>query len=223
MHLPSVRPIDFLDIYISGDVTIDESAVIAPGTIIKAAPDSRIVIGAGVCLGMGTVLNASGGAIAVEEGATLGAGVLLVGQTKIGKNACIGAATTIFNASVDPMAVIPAGSLLGDTSRQEIKDPDPVMNQSHNTATGKKLSHKTILDPWEESNQSVNGLSAFKSEEREIPTTETEVQIKSDRSDSQLNNKSSKSPVVGQMYINQLLVTLFPERNAILPTKKDSD
>jgi len=230
MHLPSVRPIDFLDIYVSGDVTIDESAVIAPGTILKAAPNSRIVIGAGVCVGMGTILNACDGAIALEEGATLGAGVLIIGQAKIGKNACIGSATTIFNASIDPIAVIPAGSLLGDASRQAEKESDsytversPASTTPSNTATAKKLSQKTILDPWEEPNNSQNGLSASKSDEKKSPSTESEVPIEVDRADSQLNIKPAKSPVVGQMYINQLLFTLFPERNAILPPKKDTD
>ena len=159
MPLPSPHVVSTSEIFVSGDVIIHESAVISPGTILRAAPDSRIIISEGVCLGMGVVLSASGGDIEVHLGAILGAGVLIIGASVIGDHACIGATTTVFNASVAPQVMVPTNSLLGDTSRQ--------------------ISPEIV-------------------EESEIPVQEVE--------------EVKKSSVVGQVYINQMLLTLFPER-----------
>ena len=104
--------------YISGEVTIDPSAAIAPGVILQADPNSQIIIAAGVCIAMGAVLHARDGILEIEAGATIGAGVLLVGRGKIGANACIGSATTILNCSIEPEQVVAPNSLLGDTSRK---------------------------------------------------------------------------------------------------------
>jgi carbon dioxide concentrating mechanism protein CcmN len=54
----------------------------------------------------------------------------MVGKGKIGANACIGSATTVFNYSVEPGQVVPPGSILGDTSRQiaQTKQPEPSTN-----------------------------------------------------------------------------------------------
>ena len=112
---------DRFDTHIYGDVIIHPSAVLAPGIILQAATNSRIVIGAGVCLGMGSILQVSEGILEIEAGANLGAGFLMVGQGKIGANACIGAATTVFNYSVAPGQVIASCSILGDTSRQVVE------------------------------------------------------------------------------------------------------
>jgi carbon dioxide concentrating mechanism protein CcmN len=111
---------------------------------------------------MGVVLSASGGDIEVHLGAILGTGVLIVGASVIGDHACIGATTTVFNASVAPQVMVPTNSLLGDTSRQ--------------------ISPEIVEEP-------------------EIPVQEVEEV-----------EEVKKSPVVGQVYINQMLLTLFPER-----------
>lgn len=129
MYLPPIRAASCGDIYVSGDVTIHGSAVVALGTILQAAPGCRIVIGEGAYIGMGTILNAWGGNIEVQAGAILGAGVLAVGSATIGQNACVGTATTIFNAAIAGMAVVPAGSLIGDDSRQ-VPLPPPVESQA---------------------------------------------------------------------------------------------
>lgn len=109
--------------YQSGEVTIDPSAAIALGVILQAPPNSKIIIAAGVCIGMGTVLHASDGILEIEAGAILGAGVLVVGAGKIGTNACIGSATTILNCSIEPGQVVAPGSLIGDNSRSEEEPP----------------------------------------------------------------------------------------------------
>ncbi len=118
MSVSLLRLGDRFDSHIDGDVIIHPSAVIAPGVILQAATNSKIVIGAGVCLGMGSILQVSEGILEIEAGANLGAGFLMVGEGKIGTNACIGAATTVFNSSVARGQVIPPGSILGDGSRQ---------------------------------------------------------------------------------------------------------
>jgi carbon dioxide concentrating mechanism protein CcmN len=126
MHLPLLRPISTANYFVSGDVVIDECAAIGPGVILQADAGSRIVIAAGVCIGMGAILHAHQGNIEVEAGANLGAGVLIVGTGKIGANACVGAATTVLNSSIEPVQVVPAASIIGDTSRQAALAPEPV-------------------------------------------------------------------------------------------------
>ncbi|MEJ6481602.1 transferase [Nostoc punctiforme UO1] len=135
MSVLSLRLSNNFDSYISGEVTIHPSAVLAPGVILQAAENSKIVIGPGVCIGMGAILQVHEGTLEVEAGANLGAGFLMVGKGKIGANACIGSATTVFNYSVEPGQVVPPGSILGDTSRQiaQTKQPEPSTNNS--TAT----------------------------------------------------------------------------------------
>jgi carbon dioxide concentrating mechanism protein CcmN len=99
--------------YIQGDVTVDPGAVIAPGVLLQAGPNSRIIIAAGACLGMGVILQVHEGTLEVHSGASLGAGVLVVGAGKIGSNACIGTTSTLLNPSVASEQVIAPGSLLG--------------------------------------------------------------------------------------------------------------
>lgn len=112
MHLPPLHP-PFSDRYhVSGEVAIAPDAVIAPGVVLMADPSSTIVVGSGVCLGLGVVLHAHRGSIVIGAGASLGAGVLVVGNCRIGTQACIGASTTLHNASVSPSQLVPPGSLL---------------------------------------------------------------------------------------------------------------
>ncbi|MBG1259304.1 transferase [Nostoc commune] len=136
MSVLSLRLSNNFDSYISGEVTIHPSAVLAPGVILQAAVNSKIIIGPGVCIGMGAILQVHEGTLEVEAGANLGAGFLMVGKGKIGANACIGSATTVFNYSVEPGQVIAAGSILGDTSRQiaQTKELEPSTNQPASTS-----------------------------------------------------------------------------------------
>jgi carbon dioxide concentrating mechanism protein CcmN len=113
----------------------------------------------------------------------------MIGCGKIGGNACVGSATTILNSSVAAMAVIPAGSCLGDTSRQVT-----ILDVSEQSETVAQEAPK-------ETSESVTSEGEFVAEE--FATAEGEAP-----------SQSSKSPVVGQVHINNLLVTLFPERQA---------
>ncbi len=138
MSVPPLHLTSNFNSYISGEVTIDPSAAIATGVVLQAAPNSCIIIAAGVCIGMGVIIHARDGILEIEAGANLGAGVLVVGQGKIGANACIGSATTIINCSVESGRVVAPGSLLGDTSRQvaslPASDPTPQLEAAVNEA-----------------------------------------------------------------------------------------
>ena len=202
MSLPPVQPISRSEFYVNGDVTIDESAIVAPGVILRAAPNSQIIIGAGACLGMGTILTAYQGVIAIGAGAILGTGVLVVGRGEIGENACIGSTTTIFNASVAAMSLVPSGSLIGDTSRQitiEVSatpsEPQPVVSQVSPVPSVEEAVAETVASPWD-------------SEEMVAEASPPET-----REQASTTNRPNQASVVGKVYINQLLVTLFPERH----------
>lgn len=196
MYLPPLQPITNSELYVCGDVDIHPSAAIAAGVILKAAPNSRIVIGEGVCLGMGTILNACFGDIEIENGAVLGAGVLIVGTGKIGRHACIGAATTIFNASVRSMSSIAGGSLLGDLSRQVEMLADP------ETENVERIDREISSTPPEIFTESATLL-----EEENAPSEPESAK----KEETKVSEEKLKVPIVGQIYINQLLLTLFPQ------------
>ncbi len=162
MSVPPLRLSNNFDSYISGEVIIHPSAVLAPGVILQAAIDSKIVIGSGVCIGMGSILQVDTGTLEVEAGASLGAGFLMVGKVKIGDNACIGSATTVFNSSVVPGAVIPPGSILGDTSRQidDQKQVEPSLDSDVSTNVQKQKPQDNSLGESEDKVISSTNLSA---------------------------------------------------------------
>jgi carbon dioxide concentrating mechanism protein CcmN len=119
---------EVVPVHLDGNVAIDPSAAIAPGVLLQAEPNSRITIGAGVCIGAGSIVHASGGNIDIGTGACLGRGVLIIGSGSIAPNACIGAGTTVIDPQIEDGAVIPPHSLLGDRSRGEVsvvETPDP--------------------------------------------------------------------------------------------------
>lgn len=157
MSVPPLRLSNNFDSYISGEVTIHPSAVLAPGVILQAALNSKIIIGPGVCIGMGSILQIHEGTLEVEAGVNLGAGFLMVGQGKIGTNACIGSATTVFHCSVAPGQVIPPGSILGDTSQQiAVTEPKTATNNA-STHTQVPREKKTLIGRQRDKGQSSNG------------------------------------------------------------------
>ncbi|MFM7576201.1 MAG: carbon dioxide concentrating mechanism protein [Microcystaceae cyanobacterium] len=220
MPLPPIPMVSQSDYFVSGDVSIHETAVIAPGVILRAAANSQIVIGAGVCIGLGSVLNAYGGAIALEEGVTLGAKVLMIGRCTVGEGACIGQTSTLINTSIDPLSLIPSGTLLGDRSRTEpTQSPPP---QAETEAIPSPWDNEAISPapappkvspaPEEESTRITEALET-------VPPTPVEEKVETVNpvewvATSETVNKSPE-PVIGQVYINQLLVTLFPERQSL--------
>lgn len=183
-----LRPISTSHYYTSGDVTIHAGVAIAPGVLIQADPNSRIVIKSGACIGIGAILHASNGVVEVGEGANIGAEVLLVGQVQIGGNACVGAATTIINSIIAQGQIIPPGSLIGDPSRPA--------TELHAT--------DTVILPTAEPPAPVP-----------VPPTTPIAQTDSPASpeSNPLAAPSDAKPnvnVYGQMYVNRMLVKMFP-------------
>jgi len=184
MSLPALQlqPISTSHYYISGDVTIQEGVAIAPGVLIQADPESCIVIKKGACIGIGSILHAHQGTLEIGEGANIGAEVLLIGQVTIGAHACIGSATTIVNTSVEWGQVIPPGTLLGDSSR-----PQPELQATD-----------TVVSPEETPTEAT--------ETTETPTVVMEPEAALPSNEGQ----NAGVNVYGQMYVNQLMVKLFP-------------
>lgn len=208
MYLPPPQPILNKDIRVSGDVEIHPTASLAPGVILQAASNGRIVIGADVCIGMGAIVNAGEGTVKIGDGAILGSGVLIIGECTIGNNSCIGTSTTIFQANVAAMTTIVPGSIVGDTSRQVVLD---------------EVGHENDDLPKTKSDKShLNGNSASTNRTRNVPEPDAIQNDHRDRDSasapqvetSVASSVEPKVPVVGQVYINELLVTLFPQKKA---------
>ena len=194
MHLPTLSLINNSHVYVEGDVSIDSSAAIAPGVILRAAPDSKIIIGSGVCIGMGSILHAYQGYLEISAGVNLGAGVLVVGNGKIGANACIGAATTIWNSSVEPGQVVPGGSVLGKNGRQ--------VTDLSSAATSPVPVHPPETPDVAPLNGQVPPTKAVSSPSTTDKDSPTEPQA--------APNSEAGTSVYGQGNLNRLLKTLFP-------------
>jgi carbon dioxide concentrating mechanism protein CcmN len=215
MHLPTLPLSSNTYIYTEGDVSIDPSAMIAAGAILRADPNSQIRIAAGVCIGAGSILHAQGGTLEIEAGANLGAGVLVVGKGKIGTNACIGAITTIWNNSIDPWQVVPSGSLLGDKGRQIPEDSSAsTASPSSNTPDTTVASISTIEQ------ESPNGQVPSSAMAVSTDTTEPEVSTEPATESASSDDRPS---VYGQGNLNRLLKTLFPYTNPSVNIPQDED
>lgn len=130
--------------YISGNVTIHPEAAIASDVVLQADTNSQLIIAAGVCIGSGSVLHAQQGTLTVDAGATLGARVLIVGNGKIGVNACIGSKTTIINSSIEAEQSIPFNSLIGDVS-YPVSEPSPTsVDHSISTNNATAANHSPL-------------------------------------------------------------------------------
>ncbi|WP_414526439.1 transferase [Nodularia chucula] len=252
MSVPPLHLSNNFDSYTSGEVTIHPSAVLAPGVILQAAINSKIIIGPGVCIGMGSILQVSEGTLEVEAGANLGAGFLMVGSGKIGANACVGSATTVFNCSIQPGLVIPPGSILGDTSRQIENTEQPELSPDHTANTSDEeqpensltVEEETVISSttvsaktyWKFKHQSVSSSQASSPPESQPEPVEepAPVEEKADAMNSSLQEPQSSQPpteasnsirnqIYGQVSISKLLVTLFPHRKTLNEPISDDD
>ncbi|WP_024546364.1 hypothetical protein [Picosynechococcus sp. NKBG15041c] len=199
------------DIQISGDVRIHPQAVIAPGVILQATAGCYVAIAAGVCIGAGAVIQAHGGNIEIHSSAIVGAGCLILGHCSVGENVCIGYGSTIFQASILAATLLPPNSLVGDTSRSTIAPPP---SAPHPGATSAEQ------DPWQAESVPTQPLDQGRSptspvvENATPPETKAEV-ISTTPDLPSPSAPTEKAPVVGQVYINQLLMTLFPHQNSL--------
>ena len=191
MHLSPLQPISNSHFYVSGNVTIDPSAAIAPGVLLQADPESQIIIAAGVCVGMGAILHAHAGIIEVESGANIGTGVLIVGKGKIGTNACIGSMTTILNSDLRWGEVVPPGSLIGDASRQsETQKPEATTTLVFESSSSPQVSEPVATSVTTPDESSLNQQAP-----ESLEATGTQV--------------------YGQASLNRLLSTLLPHRQSL--------
>lgn len=218
MPLPPLQPISTSHFYMSGDVTIHDGAAIAPGAILQADPDGQIIIKAGACIGMGVILHANQGTLQVETGAILGAGVLVVGKGKIGANACIGAATTIWNASIAPNQIVPSGSLVGDTTRQ-VSEPQETAIASEESLNGRASSSP----PATTADTSSSGSPPATADTSSSGDDSTDTPSASSTSDITPSPSAPETPgslgapVYGAANLNRLLGTLFPHHQSHKP------
>ncbi|WP_293052316.1 hypothetical protein [Moorena sp. SIO3F7] len=174
-------------IYVEGNVSIDPSAVISAGVILRADRDSKITIAAGVCIGMGAIIHAHKGTVEVESGASLGAGVLVVGKGKIGANASIGSLTTIWNHSVESLQVVPSASVLGDKGR-----PLPEESQPTPDSLEQKPQELSSTVPDQSfTTESVNGQVPSTSNTVATDTTQTNTTVATDTT--QTNNTQTNN------------------------------
>ncbi|MCY7333410.1 MAG: hypothetical protein LH649_12310 [Pseudanabaena sp. CAN_BIN31] len=145
-YLPPLEPIGDFRSYVCGDVVIDKTAAIASGVLIQADDGGKIIIGAGVCIGMGAVLHAQDGLLEIGAGANLGAGVLVYGTTKIGEGACIGASSSIVRAIIANGAIVPPCSLISGLEQSAIVTATPesvVANSVERTVTETQIEIPT--------------------------------------------------------------------------------
>jgi carbon dioxide concentrating mechanism protein CcmN len=235
MHLPALPWSSNSHVYAEGDVSIDASAAIAPGVILRADPDSKIVIASGVCIGMGSVLHAHGGTLEVEAGANLGAGVLIIGKGKIGAHACIGAITTVWNSSIEPWQVVPAASVVGDKGRQ-ISQPSPVSTHTPSTTApsvpdlptsptsgvNESDTHPSTfvnptIDSYPTGQESLNGQATS----NRTVTSDDEKQGYQPQEDTPTEPTAAQptseagQAVYGQGSLDRILKTLFPSNSSL--------
>ncbi|MGI8504157.1 MAG: transferase [Hassallia sp.] len=235
MSVPPLRLNTNFESHISGEVIVHPSAVIAPGVLLQAATNSKIIIGSGVCIGMGSILQVNAGIIEIEAGVSLGAGFLMVGAGRIGVNACIGSATTVFNCSVEPGQVVAPGSVLGDTTvRAALPSSTEIDTKELESSTSKPASvnvETQVIASLE------NGTGKDKNNSDQIPSKVNTGKIESNSQEhlitesaevtNQDSETSSTDPsifgtqIYGQGSIQRLLTTLFPHRQSLSEPKSD--
>lgn len=225
MYSPPLQPLCNSQSYVSGDVTIDPSAIIGPGVLLAAEPNSRIVIAAGVCIGMGTIIHAQEGSLEVESGAVLGAGVLVVGAGKIGANACVGSCTTLLYSSIESKQVISSGSLIGDKSRPTLDVTTIEVTSEVKAETKTEPPVTPPLEAPESNNLSVESEPLEAQEtSQEPPVSEVTNQPQPPPQPTQLEVEvptNASVQVYGQLHLNRLLLTLFPHNQSFKPPDQD--
>ncbi|MEM9154593.1 MAG: carbon dioxide concentrating mechanism protein [Cyanobacteria bacterium J06642_2] len=194
MTVPSLQPISTTDRYhLGGDVVVHPNAIVAPGALLQAEDGARIEIGAGACIGMGAILHAHNGAIEIAAGASIGAGVLIVGRGTVGANACIGAVSTLWNASVSAGQIVSPGSVL---------EGEIMLNGTHASVGA---------EPGAAASASVTSASVSTADGRVVAEAQTaNVRVTDETVDNDAAEPKSDR-VIGRVQLNRLMVSLFPQ------------
>ncbi|MEG4346174.1 carbon dioxide concentrating mechanism protein [Microcoleus sp. A003_D6] len=206
MYLSPLQLSSNSQIWMSGDVVVNEGAAIAPGVILQADPGSRISIAPGACIGMGVIIHAREGNLDIGAGVILGAGVLVVGAGTIGANACIGAGTTLIDPCIAQMQILPAGSLIGDSSRQAAAEATAA------APTAAPTSPETPEATTPPVDRPIEPPEPPETQPQTAPETPEAVP----ESSAEQPPQPGETPTIlyGQAHINRLLGTLFPHRQA---------
>lgn len=207
---------EVVPVHLSGNVSIDPTAAIAPGVLLQAEPGSILIIGAGVCIGTGSIVHAAKGNLEIGAGVCLGRGVMIIGTGSIAQNACIGSGTTVLDPQIEEGAVIAPGSIVGDRSRGEVSvvetedlpisppptpvtsppvvEPDPSLEQLWDTS-----------DAWDTQPTKTPPIEAPSESQEPIKTTvETTVTV-----EVKIEQPSVKT-VAGRANFDRLKRKLFP-------------
>jgi len=167
---------------------------------------------------MGTIITASEGDIYIQENTILGSGSLIFGSCIIGQQVSLGASVTVYNAKVEAMSVIPAGSIIGDRSRQiDLKEEVKVNSQTQTIIDGVKkgFSQNIKIDNQEvtevNNNQGKENKNVLE-ENKQKSSRGKEIETEIFNTDVWEEKTPQGNTVVGQVYINKLLFTLFPEK-----------
>ncbi|WP_310487367.1 hypothetical protein [Chamaesiphon sp. VAR_69_metabat_338] len=192
-------------VHLDGNVSIDPSAAIAPGVLLQAEADSRITIGAGVCIGAGSIVHATGGEIEIGMGVCIGRGVLIIGSGTIERNACIGAGTTVIDPQIAEGEVIPTHSLLGDRSRGEVSVVDSPPPSPPTPATPAHQPHDAsdvwaTEDAWDTTAQTPEAAPNVAPPHQADPTISVTIEVA---------DRAVKS-VAGRANFDRLKRHLFP-------------
>ncbi|MEO0825448.1 MAG: carbon dioxide concentrating mechanism protein [Cyanobacteria bacterium J06635_15] len=173
--------------YTVGQVEIAPDVVIASGVILEAEPGFCLQIATGVCLGSSVIIQARRGDLRLETGVCIGSGTLIVGRGWIAQGVCIGSESTVINPAIAANNIIAPGSLVGDRSRQQtvIKSPPPPQN------------------------------STGKTDEPEVAEAQPQVPVDNHAANSESVGLANFSYVYGKHQVNQLLQTLFPQRQSL--------
>lgn len=140
MNLQPLHPIDEVQSWIYGDVRVHPTATIAPGVLLQADPGSTIDIAAHVTIGMGSVVHARSGVVTIDQGANLGAGVLLLGAVHVGSHASLGASVTVVDQAIARNQVVAPGTLLHE-------DPGPASSPTSSATSSTTASATASAAP----------------------------------------------------------------------------
>lgn len=216
---------EIIPVHLYGNVSIDPTAVIAPGVLLQADGNSRVSIGAGVCIGAGSIVRATGGDLEIMAGVCLGREVLIFGTGLIDRDACIGAGTTSIDPRIEEGAVIPPHSLLGDLSRGEVsvvedRDLPDHLNDSQPLLEPPTPPENDTADPWDNSPvNTASGSTFYKVKtpvvvpppdlvEQPIPTAPVET-APSPPIETAIEYKPSTT-VAGRVQFDRIKRSLFP-------------
>ncbi len=215
MSASSLQPMRDVCFYVSGHVTVHPDAAIASDVLLQADPDSQIIIHAGVSLGSGSILHASGGVLEIRENTTVGNRVLIVGHGTVGKSACIGAFSTLMlKVDVADCQVLPPSSLLGDASR---KIAEPTHSESLNGS--ERASDQNDTDQFHpDSDQASSDNAAAQNGDRPSSSEKAAEAEKAANTDEAIGSDETNSSlqknghVYGRAAVEEMIRVMFPAR-----------